>query len=82
MISINVIPDTQESITLQDWNTAKKYDCKLITLNRGPNEKYLEEDWNKFLKDSKLRQGDSLVFDLEDPPNSLFVEIVRQKGRH
>jgi len=29
MISINFILDTQESITLQDWNTRKKYECKL-----------------------------------------------------
>lgn len=50
-ISINVLPDTQHNITLVEWNTRKQYECKLITSNRGPNEKYLGEDWNKFLKE-------------------------------
>lgn len=77
-----MLPDTQHNITLVEWNTRKQYECKLITSNRGPNEKYIGEDWNKFLKDSKLCEGDRLFFELEDPPKSLFVEIVRNNLRN
>lgn len=61
---------------LVDVDTKKKYKCRLITSNRYRYEKYLGGEWYQFVKDCKLGEGDTLVFEFEKVPLKLSVMVV------
>jgi hypothetical protein len=63
---------------LVDLNTDREYMCRLNTAERNKAEKALGRGFFKFVKDRRLREGDKLYFELDRPPNVLFVHVVRR----
>jgi hypothetical protein len=53
--------------------------CTLITYERyeGQEEMYISTGWFEFMDANDIRKGDRLQFQLSNPPNVLFVKILR-----
>ena len=65
-----MIKENQETITLQGVKTNKNYECRVITSDRADYEKYLGNDWFKFLNDRKSCKGDRLLFHVQESQRS------------
>lgn len=75
--STNVIKENQETITLRGVKTNKSYECRVITSDRADYEKYLGNDWFKFLKDCRSCKGDRLLLQVQEPQTVMLVELIR-----
>lgn len=64
------------TITLIDIQELRAYTCKLSTARRCKHEKYLGHEWFDFVRDRGLKKGDKLVFNFDEPPSRLHVEVV------
>jgi hypothetical protein len=53
--------------------------CTIITYERkeGKQEMYLGKGWCEFVRANNLKRGDKLRFQLSNPPNVMFVKIIR-----
>ena len=60
-----MIKENQETITLRGVKTNKSYECQVITSDRVDYEKYLGNDWFKFL------------FHVQEPQTVMLVELIR-----
>ncbi|CAJ2628353.1 unnamed protein product [Trifolium pratense] len=54
-------------ITLIDETNNKSYECDVETVNGGSNEKYVAKRWFECLEDMRLKDGDKLLFVVENP---------------
>jgi hypothetical protein len=65
------------SMTLEDVETHKPYNCKIRIAGRKNSEKSLGGEWFDFVMDRGLQELDILIFDLEEPPTKMYVQQVR-----
>jgi hypothetical protein len=56
--------------------TQREYKCRLITAERASYEKYLGGQWFNFCRERVLEEGGKLIFDLEQPPKNMYVQVV------
>jgi hypothetical protein len=64
---------------MEDVETHKTYDCRVRTAGRGNSEKCLAGGWYDFVVDRGLKVNDKLIFDLEEPPNKMYVQHIRHQ---
>jgi hypothetical protein len=75
-VSKKFLSEPRTTITLIDPQEFKAYRCRLITAKRCKHEKYLGDEWFDFIRDRALKKGDKLLFNFDEPPARLFVEVV------
>jgi len=63
-------------MALIDDQTQRRYKCRLITTERAGHEKYLGGQWFNFCRERVLEVGGKLIFDLEQPPKNMHVQVV------
>lgn len=63
-------------MTLIDDQTQTRYKCCLITAERANHEKYLGDQWFNFCQECALEIGGKLIFNLEQPPKNMHVQVV------
>jgi hypothetical protein len=51
--------------------------CNIITARRNKGEKYISKEWTKFVRRKNLQVGDKLIFNLQKPPKTLVIQIIR-----
>ncbi|CAJ2673036.1 unnamed protein product [Trifolium pratense] len=66
----------QKLITLIDETNNKSYECDVETVNGGSNEKYVAKGWFECLEDMGLKDGDKLLFVVENPPTKMYVHLL------
>ncbi|GAU33563.1 hypothetical protein TSUD_143550 [Trifolium subterraneum] len=66
----------QKWITLMDESNNKSYECVVESVNGGSNEKYVAKGWFECLEDMGLKDGDELLFVVENPPAKMFVYLL------
>jgi hypothetical protein len=53
----------------------------LASPDRGPNVRYLGDEWYDYLDDHMPEVGDVLLFDVESTRNTMVVKLVRAIDR-
>ncbi|KEH24673.1 B3 DNA-binding domain protein [Medicago truncatula] len=64
---------------MEDVKTCKAYECWVRTARRKNYEKCLGGGWFDFVVDRGLKVNDKLLFELEDPPNKMYVRHIRHQ---
>ncbi|WJX13736.1 hypothetical protein P8452_04093 [Trifolium repens] len=69
----------RDSIVMKAQHSGDIIKCTLITYERdgGYEEMYISTGWFEFMNANDIRKGDRLQFQLSNPPNVLFVNIIR-----
>ncbi|KAK2423244.1 B3 domain-containing protein REM16 [Trifolium repens] len=53
------------------------FSCKIMTATRNRDEKYISNEWTKFVRRNNLQVGDKLIFTLQNQPTKLLIQIIR-----
>ncbi|GAU15660.1 hypothetical protein TSUD_109180 [Trifolium subterraneum] len=61
----------QKSIILIFEEKIKSYECDIETVNDGSNEKYISKAWFQCVEEMGLKDGDKLLFAVQNPPENL-----------
>ncbi|WJX56203.1 hypothetical protein P8452_41882 [Trifolium repens] len=71
----------RDSIAIKTQHNGDSIRCTMITYERkeGKQEMYLSKGWFEFVSVNNLKRGDKLRFQLSNPPDVMFVEIIRRK---
>ncbi|WJX26974.1 hypothetical protein P8452_64171 [Trifolium repens] len=76
-----VLEDGQEQIFLRDMDTGRLWNCTIKVADRNPNERMLTAGWYEFKNLKRLRAGDKLMCEVQDPPTHMNVKVVRSGAR-
>jgi hypothetical protein len=63
-------------------DTGRLWHCTIKTADRNRNEKMLTAGWYEFKDLKRLRVGDKVMCELQDPPTHMNVKAVRAGARH
>ncbi|PNX99785.1 hypothetical protein L195_g023055 [Trifolium pratense] len=77
LTSKHALRPTQKTIYIQDINTRRVINCKILTSSRYKYERYLGDGWYQFKDEFQLMPGDVLKCSVQDPPHYLNVMIIR-----
>jgi hypothetical protein len=73
--------DRQEHINVRDVDTGRLWDCTIKTADRNPNEKMLTKGWYDYKVVKRLKAGDKLKCEIQDPPTMMEIKVVRGGAR-
>jgi len=66
----------QSKILLFDENTGKSYDCDVHVASKNMHQKYIGGGWYDFVIEKGLKDGDVIMFTVNNPPNRMYATVV------
>ncbi|PNX55691.1 hypothetical protein L195_g049321 [Trifolium pratense] len=51
--------------------------CNIIVAKRNKAERYISKEWSRIVKATNLKEGDKLIFKLDNPPKNLIIELLK-----
>jgi hypothetical protein len=65
----------QKDIILTDEKNSKSYECLIETVNGESNVKYIAKGWFKCMDEMGLKDGDEVLFTMENPSKAIYVYL-------
>jgi hypothetical protein len=65
----------QKDIILIDEKNSKSYECLIETVNGESNVKYIAKGWFKCMDEMGLKDGDEVLFTMENPSEAIYVYL-------
>ncbi|WJX94936.1 hypothetical protein P8452_76307 [Trifolium repens] len=79
-----VLRKNQKKLLLQTEGKKPVY-CNIITARRKEllvhTEKFISKEWTKFVRSEKLQVRDKLIFNLQNPPKKMLIQIIRSNAQ-
>jgi hypothetical protein len=75
-VAIQSLNVNQTNIILADEDTGLFFDCEVHSSNRNVTDKYIGKCFYDYVREGRLKLGDTLFFVVENPPDRVYVTII------